>query len=241
MSLTVYNDDYTLNIDAFYNNMAVTIKASKAEMQNLGVYEEGWKFKRPFERVTTNLSIEGRDLKTLPSTPFILYRLEIPSHIENPIPAVSVFLNSGFCGGIHTIDGKRYFSLYTAYTGDFTVYIFSSNKVNVKNYGLEVYNPSGNLVFDSENRYLKILQSVDNSKTCAMILQGAVLAQETPVGYPTTWVDYLWGFIINTNGTIQDIKIYSATLYSSGNLNNYSRFPKPLYNNTPIIVDVTNY
>ena len=241
MALTVYNDTNQINVDSFYNNMAVSLKVSKAEMQNLGVYEEGWKFKRPFSRVTTNLDIEGRNLKDLPVTPFKLYRVEIPANIINPIGAVSVILGSAFCGGIHTISGKKYFSIYTAFTGDFTVYIYSSNKINTENYGLEVYNPSGQLVFDSENRYLKILENVDNSKACAMILQGAVLAQETPRGYSTSWIDFLWGFIINTNGTIEEVKVYSETLYSSGNLNNYSRFPKPVYNNTPIIIDVTNF
>ena len=82
MSLTVFNDDYTLNIDSFYSNMAVTIKASKAQMQNLGVYKEGWKSKTPFEKVTTNLAMEGNDLVKIPSTPFILYRIEIPSNID---------------------------------------------------------------------------------------------------------------------------------------------------------------
>lgn len=241
MSLTVFNDDYTLNIDSFYNNMGVAIKASKSEMQNLGIYEDGWKIKLPFKRVTTNMNIEGDDLRRIPSTPFILYRIEIPSDIENPIGAVSVFFNHGFCGGIHTISGKRYFSLYTSYDGDFTVYIYSSNKKNTENYGLEVYNPSGDLVFDSENKYLKILQGVDSNKSCAMILQGAVLAQETPKGWHSTWADFLYGFIIRPTGLIEEVKVYHGSVYSSQVLNNYSKFPKPFYNNTPIIVDVTNY
>lgn len=241
MSLTIFNDDNELNIDSFYNNMAVSLIVPKSKMQNLGVYKEGWKFKDPFVGVTTNLDMEGKDIPNLPHTPFILYRVEIPSSMINPIPAISVIINHGFCGGIHTLNGKRYFSLYTAYTGDFKVYIFTSNKSNVQNYGLEVYNPSGELVFDSENKYLKILQKIDNNKTCAMILQGAVLAQETPKGYRSSWKDFLWGFIIRPTGLIEVVKIYNATLYSSYTLNNYSRFPKPLYNNTPIIVDVTNY
>lgn len=241
MSLTVFNDDYTLNIDSFYNNMAVTIKASKAQMQNLGVYKEGWKTKTPFEKVTTNLAMEGNDLVKIPSTPFILYRIEIPSSIANPIGAVSVFFNHGFCGGIHTLDGKRYFSLYTSYAGDFTVYIYSSNKVNTESYGLEVYNPSGVLVFDSENKYLKILSGVNSNKSCAMILQGAVLAQEVPKKWSTAWLDFLWGFIIRPTGLIEEVKAYHAGYYTSRVLNNYSMFPKPIYNNTPIIVDVTNY
>ena len=241
MSLTVYNDDYTLNIDAFYNNMAVTIKASKSEMQNLGVYKDGWKVASPFEKVTTNMAMQGNDLRYIPSTPFILYRIEIPANIENPIGAVSVFFNHGFCGGIHTISGKRYFSLYTAYAGDFTVYIYSSNKVNTESYGLEVFNPSGDLVFDSENKYLKILTGVDSNKSCAMILQGAVLAQEVPKGWSTAWLDFLYGFVIRPTGLIEEVKAYHAGYYTSNVLNNYSRFPKPIYNNTPIIVDVTNY
>lgn len=231
MSLVLINENNQLNVDSHYNNLALYKKINKSQMQ---------KIETRFNVPTKNMRISYNEFRNIPKTQAYGYRIEIPNEIQNPIAAISLFRDSAFSGGIYTgTDRKKYLSIYTAFSDDFDVYLFSTNKLNHKNYGLEIYNENKQKVFDSENKYLRIIPSIDNNKKCALILHGAVIAEETLRGTGTNFVRFLWSFIVESN-TIKDVKYYQSNFYKHYNFRR-DALPKPKYNNKPLIVDVTNY
>lgn len=230
MSLNIINDNLQLNIDSYYSNLALYAKVNSSAMT---------KASTPYIRPTTNLRASTHDIRASPNSPASVYRYTIPANIDNPIAAMSISKNTNFAGGIKAgTGGTKVLEVYTD-EPNFIVYIFSSTKVNNKNYGLEVYSPSRELLFDSENKYLKFLPAIDNSKTCALLLHGAVQADESPLK-SRSYIFFLWAYTVLTNNTIKEVKWYYDHYDGRYNQNN-AAYPKPNYDGTPLVIDVTGY
>lgn len=228
---TVYNDNSVLNIDSMYSNLALYAKLHSSQLTNEG--DCG------YSRPTTNVNITYSEFKNVPNKLVIKYTYQIPVNVSNPIVAIAGLSNNFFAGGVRkNTNGNYVLEVYTEST-NFNIYIFSDTKINQVRYGLEIFSPAGQVVFDSENKYLRILPQIRSDRTCAILLYGAVASEEVMQG-TASYIYFMWCFYVNSSGAIVNAKNYQGhfTTHWGGISNN---LPKPKYSRDPLILDVTNY
>lgn len=238
--LTVYNDSFQLNVDSHYNNLSLNRKVHKSQMQVIVPSSHRDTFNVP----TTNMRIRYNGVggyRFIPKDPAYVYQIPIPDDIQHPIMAISMFRDRQFSGGVwrDKATGVRYGTVYVPPDVDFTIYLFSSNKTNRENYGLEVFNESGELVFDTENKYMRVMPRIRDDRQCALVLQGAIIGEEMLPDTGTNFVRYLWSFMVKNNDIVP-VKYYMSYFYGHYNLWR-DALPKPNYDNTPLVIDVTNF
>lgn len=228
---TVYNDNSVLNIDSMYSNLALYAKLHSSQLTNKG--DCG------YSRPTTNVNITYSEFRNVPNKLVIKYTYQIPVNVSNPIVAIAGLSNNFFSGGVRkNTNGNYVIEVYTEST-NFNIYIFSDTKINQVRYGLEIFSPAGQVVFDSENKYLRILPQIRSDRTCALLLYGAVASEEVMQG-TASYIYFMWCFYVNSSGVVVNAKNYQG--YFSAHWGGISNnLPKPNYSRDPLIIDVTNY
>lgn len=228
---TVYNDGNVLSIDSTYSNLALYAKLHTSQLNNEG--DCG------YSRPTTNTNITYNELRNVPNKLVVKYTYQIPPNITKPIAAIGGLSDNFFAGGVRkNTNGNYVLEVYTEST-NFNIYIFSDTKINQVRYGLEIFSPAGQVVFDSENKYLRILPQIRSDRTCALLLYGAVASEEVMQG-TASYIYFMWCFYVNSSGAIVNAKNYQG--YFSAHWGGISNnLPKPNYSRDPLIIDVTNY
>lgn len=241
MSMQVINDNDVLNIDSTFHNLCMWKKLDISELENLGPVFSPPDIPNQFPAYGQFVPGEYYD----GSKPFTLmsqYRYAIPSSIKTPIIAIGVFKNYPFAGTVSVENGITYAYVYTTYTGPFSVYIFSQTKTKSERYGLEIFNKNSEVVFDSSNKYMRILPAIATDKTCALVLHG-VASNHTIVGvdpgYANFWKCYMETFFINSANELKKSRVYTQGSYNEYDYRPF--FTGVGYDNTPFVLDVTNY
>lgn len=229
IGLQVLNNNDSLMIDSHYHNLGLFKKINKNQMKNLG----NTKYDRPEYRSR----LQSKNYRSFPVEPMVRYQYEIPQEVKFPVVAIDAFTGFNFCGGIASLRGKKYIEIYTNNPNNFNVYIYSTGLINHVNFGLEVYNEKGETVFDSENGYMKMLESLDKNKRCGVVLLGVIKDLMSTAGMQG------FQFFINAfrieNNTLRSIRIYHIAFETNWRV--WRAVGKPKYNTMPYIIDVSHH
>lgn len=137
--LAIYNKDNMLVINGTYRNMVLRQKVIVTAVRDLPA-------------IAGIFSSQYRMSTTLYPNSLLAVRAALPSHRDKPI-------------SLRQTRGEWIIDVYTGGTNtsiDIEVFVFgydeSDYAATTTSYGLLLYNESGKLIFDSERKYIKILQ-----------------------------------------------------------------------------------
>lgn len=136
----VFNDSGVLAIDADYQNLCYVGQMRISDMANItSEYTDSW------ESVTSIKAYGGRMPAPVNINSLCVAVVEM---LGGEYVSASAFPTDGYIDVHAFADNQRIPN---------RVFVFANVRIRDDNFGLEIFNANGDIVFDSDNRYLRIL------------------------------------------------------------------------------------
>lgn len=250
----VQSDKGQIAIDSHFNNLILYKKINSTKMERVlsgdpfqdmygtfhyNIPEYSLTFPEGWSRTRKGLRYREKD-----QIPTYAYMYDIGADLDAGMDVPLVAFDLTPEGG-HGITGfyielpfnrGRKVMIVTAEDKPFDVYLFVKKLPRPQiddRFGLEVYNEKGEVIFDSQNKYLRLLQKYDPNKKVAAILSSTTAWE---MHLSSVNFDWLRGLAVR-NGEVIPMR-YFIWVYGGGGTRQY---PEPIFDTTPILVDVTGF
>lgn len=248
MALTVYNDSGSMSIDSHFKNLVLYKKINSSEMvKTLSGYPFRNKYgqfdyKVPIYNLTFPRNWDDLRLNyPVKNTYAYFYNLQddINRGLGYPLVACETTPEGfGVSATLINLPFERGFGalVITENETPFDVYLFTHKTPETEQdvgFGLEVFNEKGEKVFDSQNKYLRVIPEYTQGRKVATILNGATQGETVLIRESFDWVR---GLAIRNKKLVH--MRYLQRAYGAGD---YKDWDYPEHEPTAFMVDVTGY